>query len=102
MYEKSKEHGIINDKMPTMAENTHRISCVEAKKNPKSRVLRLSRIIRRQLDDIVYLPEPPRKRRNQRRRETLSHLNGSTGHPATGIIPSQERNISETLQLSYL
>ena len=32
VYEKSKEHGIINDKMPTMAENTHRISCVEAKK----------------------------------------------------------------------
>ena len=72
------------------------------RKNPKSRVLRLPRIMRRQLDDIVYLPELPRKRRNQRRRETLSHLNRSTSHPATGITPSQEGNISETIQLSYL
>ena len=34
--------------------------------------------------------------------KALSHLKGSTGQPATGIIPNQERNIGETLRLSYL
>ena len=89
---KAMEHGLINDKMPMMAENIQGIFSVEAKKkkNPESIILRLPRIVRRRLEARVYLPELPRKRRNPRRRSILSRLNRSAGHPATGIIPSQE------------